>query len=76
MLASDTKASKGRSQMSRGPMKSQKVQSKILGDFVPRSSGLPNGHAVNGINHDAVEIGDRIVEIMEKATEVNLAMKN
>ena len=63
--------------MSRGPLKSQRVQSKILGDFVPHSSGLVNGHVVNGnTNNDAIEVGDRIVEIMEKATEVNLAMKN
>ena len=64
--------------MSRGPMKSQRVQSKILGDFVPRSSNnVTTGHAVNGHdNDDTVEVVDRIVEIMEKATEVNLATKN
>ena len=64
--------------MSRGPIKSQRVQSKILGDFVPRSSNnVPNGNVtLNGVDNEAMEVGDRIVEIMEKATEVNLAMKN
>ena len=54
------------------PVKAKRIQSKILGDFSPRdsSSSLTNGH--DDVNEN---IGDRIVELMERATVANTTRK-
>jgi len=72
LTSSDSASLTKKSPVPSHPVKAKRIQSKILGDFSPRdsSSSLTNGH--DDVNEN---IGDRIVELMERATVANTTRK-
>ena len=61
--------------MTMQPMKARRIESKILGEFVPKDAS--NKPAVNGtpLTTTEFEIGPRIVDLMERAAEANSTRK-
>ena len=53
-----------------GPARTRRVQSRILGDFVPSQAKLPTTTTNNNSN-----IGARLLELMERAAAANTARK-
>jgi len=64
-----------RARVTMQPIKARRIESKILGEFVPKDAS--NKPAVNGtpLTTTEFEIGPRIVDLMERAAEANSTRK-
>merc|ERR1719342_1031519 len=57
------------------PMKATRIQSKILGEFVPKESNKKATGNGTPLNTKEIEIGPIIVDLMERAAEANSTRK-
>ena len=48
-------------------MKARRIESRILGDFIPKDAENPN----KNVSDEHQDIGNRIVEFMQRACESN-----
>ena len=62
-----------------GPARTRRVQSRILGDFVPSQAKLPTTTTTNNNNNNNTtnnnNTGARLLELMERAAAANTARK-
>ena len=60
-----------------GPARTRRVQSRILGDFVPSQAKLPTTttNTTNNNSNNNSNTGARLLELMERAAAANTARK-